>query len=205
MKTKAQKKENIDALAKALPGASITIFTTFARGGEQGLSVAQLQELKRALRQADGEYVVAKKTLIDKAMQELKYDGIDVFGMDGSMGLVLAHGDVYAIAKQLYQFAKANPALKLFAAWTDGHAMSQEQLIEMATLPSRDELIARLLGMLQYPVKSLAIVLDQVAKGKGAAAPAEAPAPAPVEVAAEAPVAEPAAEAAAPAEEVATS
>ncbi|MCC6404856.1 MAG: 50S ribosomal protein L10 [Candidatus Yanofskybacteria bacterium] len=205
MKTKAQKKENIDALAKALPGASITIFTTFARGGEQGLSVAQLQELKRALRQADGEYVVAKKTLIDKAMQELKYDGIDVFGMDGSMGLVLAHGDVYAIAKQLYQFAKANPALKLFAAWTDGHAMSQEQLIEMATLPSRDELIARLLGMLQYPVKSLAIVLDQVAKGKGAAAPAEAPAPAPVEVAAEAPVAEPVAEAAAPAEEVATS
>lgn len=203
MKTKAQKKENIDALAKALPGASITIFTTFARGGEQGLSVAQLQELKRALRQADGEYVVAKKTLIDKAMQELKYDGIDVFGMDGSMGLVLAHGDVYAIAKQLYQFAKANPALKLFAAWTDGHAMSQEQLIEMATLPSRDELIARLLGMLQYPVKSLAIVLDQVAKGKGAAAPAEAPAP--VEVAAEAPVAEPVAEAAAPAEEVATS
>ncbi|MCC6934346.1 MAG: 50S ribosomal protein L10 [Candidatus Yanofskybacteria bacterium] len=210
MKTKVQKKESIDALATTLPDASITIFTTFARGGEQGLSVAQLQELKRALRSVESEYVVAKKTLVDKALQQLKYDGVDVFGMDGSMGLVLAHGDVYAAAKQLYQFAKANPALKLFAAWTDGHAISLAELTDMATLPSREELIARLLGMLQYPVKSLAIVLDQVAKNKTAAAPAapEAPAPAAepvVEPAAEPTVTEPAAEAAAPAEEVATS
>jgi large subunit ribosomal protein L10 len=166
MKTKAQKKESLDALEKALPGASITIFTTFARAGEPGLSVAQLQELKRALRGTQGEYVVAKKTLVEKALQGLKYDGIDVFGMDGSVGLVLGHGDVFAIAKSLYAFAKANPALKLFAAWTDGHAMTKAELIDMATLPSRDELLARLLGMLQAPVRGLAVVLDQVAKQK---------------------------------------
>jgi len=168
MKTKAQKKENIDALAKALPGASITIFTTFARAGEPGLSVAQMQELKRSLRASGGQYLAVKKTLVEKALQDAKYDGIDVFSMDGSMGLVLGSGDVYAVAKTLYQFAKANPALRLFAAWTDGHALTKEELTDMATLPSRDELIARLLGMLQYPVKSLAIVLDQIAKQKTA-------------------------------------
>lgn len=168
VKTKAQKKESIDNLAGVLPGSTITIFTTFARAGEPGLSVAQLQQLKRVLRQSEGEYVVAKKTLIDKTLHDLKYDGVDVFGMDGSMGLVLAHGDAFAVAKQLYQFARANPALKLFVAWMDGHALSHEELIDMATLPSRDELLARLLGMFKYPLSSLAVVLGQVAKQKPA-------------------------------------
>ena len=118
MKTKEQKKSAVDALANELPGSTITIFTTFARKGEKGLSVAQLQKLKRALRASQGEYVVAKKTLVEKALEQVKYDGIDVYGMEGSMGVVLGHGDVYAIAKQLYQFAKENKALQLFAAWT---------------------------------------------------------------------------------------
>lgn len=168
MKTKAQKKESIDALAKALPSSTITIFTTFARAGEPGLTVAKLQELKRALKASEGEYMVAKKTLVQKAIEDLKYDGLDVFSMDGSMGLVVAHGDAYAVAKALYQFAKANPALKLFGAWTDGHALSQAELIDMAVLPSREELIARLLGMMKYPLSSLAVVLDQVAKQRTA-------------------------------------
>ena len=168
MKTKAQKKESIDALEASLPGATITVFTTFARTGEAGLSVAKMEELKRSLRTAEGEYVVAKKTLIDKAMHDLKYDGVDVFGMEGSMGLVLGHGDVFAVSKALYQFAKANPSLKLYAAWTDGHALTNAELVDMATLPTRDELLARLAGMLTYPLSSLAVVLGQVAKQKTA-------------------------------------
>jgi len=168
MKTKAQKKESIDALAKQLPDSTMTVFTTFARAGEPGLSVGQMETLKRALREVDGEYVVAKKTLVDKTLTDLKYDGVDIFGMDGSMGLVLARGDAYAIAKVLYKFAKENPALKMYAAWMDGHLVSHAELIDIATLPSRDELIARLLGMLKYPLSSLAVVLNQVAKQKSA-------------------------------------
>ena len=168
MKTKAQKKERIDALEKALPATTITIFTTFARAGEPGLSVKQLQDLKRALRTTDGEYTVAKKTLIDKALSDLKYEGVDVFGMDGSMGLVLGHGDINAVTKALYQFAKTNPALKLFVAWSDGHLVAHDQLIDIATLPSREELLARLAGMLKYPLSSLAVVLNQVALQKTA-------------------------------------
>ena len=170
MKTKSQKKEAIDALAKELPGATITIFTTFARAGEPGLSVGQMQELKRALRQTDGEYVVAKKTLVGKALEEVKYDGIDANAMEGSVGVVLGHGDGYALAKALYQFAKVNKALQLLAAWMDGHALTHEQLMEMATLPGRNELLASLLGMLKYPLSSLAVVLGQVAKKKEATA-----------------------------------
>src|ERR1043166_10249460 len=135
MKTKAQKKTAVEALAKELPESTITVFTTFARKGEKGLSVAQLQQLKRALRANEGEYVVAKKTLVEKALEQLKYDGVDLYGMEGSMGVVLSHGDAYAVTKQLYQFAKANPALKLFTAWMDGHLVSNEDVMAMATLP----------------------------------------------------------------------
>lgn len=166
MKTKAQKKSAVDALANELPGATITIFTTFARKGEQGLSVAQMQQLKRALRKSEGEYLVAKKTLVEKALEQVKYDGIDVYGMSGSMGVVLGHGDAYVVVKELYKFAKENKALQFFAGWTDGHAISREELLAMATLPSRDELLARLLGMIKYPLSSLAVVLGQVAKQK---------------------------------------
>ena len=170
MKTKEQKKEAVDVLAHDVPGASITIFTTFARAGEPGLTVAQMQELKRALRTLESEYVVAKKTLVGKTLERLKYDGIDVPSMEGSVGLVLGHGDVYAVAKALYMFAKTNKALQLLSAWTDGHALSRAELLEMATLPGRDELLARLLGMLTYPLSSLAIVLNQVVKQKEVAA-----------------------------------
>jgi large subunit ribosomal protein L10 len=169
MKTKAQKKEVMDSLANSLPASTITIFTTFARKGEQGLSVAQLQQLKRALRATESEYLVTKKTLVEKALGQLKYDGVDVYGMEGSMGLVLSHGDVYAAAKELYKFAKDNKALVLFGAWTDGHFVSHDDLIAMATLPTRDELLARLLGMLKYPMSSLAVVLNEVAKKKAGA------------------------------------
>jgi large subunit ribosomal protein L10 len=168
MKTKIQKKEAIDALANELPGATITIFTTFARKGEQGLSVSALQQLKRALRKSEGEYVVAKKTLVEKALEQLKYDGVDIYAMEGSMGLVLGHGDAYVTAKDLYTFAKTNKALQMFGAWMDGRFISQEEILAMATLPTRDELIARLLGMLKYPLSSLAVVLNQVAQQKGA-------------------------------------
>ena len=169
MKTKAQKKEAVDSLANALPISTITIFTTFARKGEEGLSVAQMQQLKRALRGAESEYLVAKKTLIEKTLGQLKYDGVDVYGMEGSMGLVLSHGNAYATAKELYKFAKENKALVLFGAWMDGHFVSKDELMAMATLPGRDELLARLLGMLKYPLSSLAIVLNEVAKTKALA------------------------------------
>jgi large subunit ribosomal protein L10 len=175
MKSKAQKQEAIDRLEKALPGASITIFTTFSRAGEQGLSVAQMQELKRSLRDSESEYVVTKKTLLTKALEDLKYDGIDAYGMDGSIGLVIGHGDIYAVAKAAHQFAKANPALKLFAAWSDGHVMTTEEVTEIAIMPSKDELIVRLMGMLTYPLKSLAIVLNQIAEARPAEVAPAAP------------------------------
>lgn len=167
MKTKSQKQAELRSLLEKLPAATISIFTTFAREGEKGLSVAQMQELKRALRKLGSEYLVAKKSLVDIAAKELKYDGLDVFSaLQGSVGIVIGRDDAYAIAKSLYEFAKKNQALKYFGAFYDGKFIDPEAFAEMATMPTREQLLAQLFGMMQYPLTALAIVLDQISNKK---------------------------------------
>lgn len=178
MKTRTQKATELSLLKEKLPKATIRIFTTFARDGEKGLSVAEMQKLKRALRKIGAEFLIAKKNLVAIASSDLQYDGVDVFSMNGSVGIALAEGDQYAAAREVYKFAKEHEALKLYSAWGDGY-ITPELLAEMATMPTREELVVRLLGMLQYPIRSLAMVLQQIAD-KQPAAPAPAPVAEPV-------------------------
>lgn len=170
MKSKVQKKEELKALEAKLPKSTVTIFTTFAREGEKGLSVSQVQELKRVLRQLHAEYSTAKKTLLEIALKDLKYDGLDVYGMAGSIGLVTGSGDAYATAKKMYEFAKKNPALQFFGALVEGKFVDKAQVTLMATLPSREVLLSRLFGMMKSPLQSLAFVLNEVGKQKSAVA-----------------------------------
>ncbi len=166
MKSKTKKREELQKLEQKLPKSEIVIFTTFSRAGEKGLSVAQMQELKRTLRAMKTDYVITKKNLVNIAVKDLKYDGVDVHGMNGSIGIALsppAGGeDGYVVAKKIYEFAKKNPALQFFGAWFDGKFMPVEAFREMALMPSREELLARLAGMLRYPLTGLAIVLKLV-------------------------------------------
>jgi large subunit ribosomal protein L10 len=183
MKTKLQKKDELKSLLEKLPKATITIFTTFARAGEKGLSVAQMQELKRAMRVLGSEYLIAKKSLVDIAAKELNYDGLDIYStMQGSIGVVIGppsheasegqgRGDAYALAKKVYEFAKKNQALKYFGAFYDGKFIDQSHFIEMAIMPSREVLLAQLFGMMQYPLTELAIVLKAIGDAKTAPAP----------------------------------
>lgn len=164
MKSRTQKNKEVAELKKKLPQSSITVFSSFYKAGEKGLSVAQMTELKKILRQVDAEYFVSKKTLIDVALKNLKYDGADVFSIDGSVGLVLGSGDSYAIAKKLYEFAKKNTALQFFGALLGDSFIDKEQFIEMAKMPSRETLLARLFGMMKYPISGLAIVLGEISK-----------------------------------------
>ncbi len=171
MKSKAQKKEELAGLKKKLSKSKITIFTSFAREGGKGLNVSGMRALKKDLRAADSEYVVGKKTLLNKVLAEDKKD-IDVFQYPGSIGIVFGYGDEMAIAKSVYNFARKNPAMKYFGAlWnpsaTSGQAsifMDLTEFAEFAKLPVREVLIARLLGMIKYPLSALAATLHQIAE-----------------------------------------
>ncbi len=202
MKSKTQKKEELKQLKEKIPNSKIVVFTTFSKEGEKGLSVSQMTELKRALRELDSEYIIVKKSLTDLAVKNLqKSDGeddLDVFGMNGSIGLTLGKGDdYYAVARKLYEFSKKNPALQFFGALlhpdhakistgkpvrpAQGKQSSEEQarstgsgqafigleaFLEIAKMPSKEILIARLLGMMKYPISGLYITLSEVAKQK---------------------------------------
>lgn len=177
MKNKVQKKEELKMLEEKFPKTKMSIFTTFARGGEKGLSVAQSQELKRALRSVGSEYLVTKKSLIEIALRDLKYDGLDVYSMQGSVGVILGNEDTYAIAKKLHEFAKKNPALKFFGGFADGVFLSKEMIVEMALMPSREASLARLFGMMKYPITSLAMVMKQIADKQSEGTPVVEAAP----------------------------
>ncbi len=173
MKSKTKKIDELKSLEQKLPSSAITVISSFSRAGEKGLSVAQMSELKRLLRSVGAEYVVTKKTLIDRAIRDLKLDGLDIFGVDGSVGLVVGQKtdaiDGYAIAKKIYEFSKKNQALQFFGAFFDGTFIDKEKFLEMAKMPSREMLLARLFGMLKYPVAGFYLVLNEVAKKKESA------------------------------------
>ncbi len=165
MKSKEQKKKELAGLKDKLAKAKIMIFTTFARAGEKGLAVSGMRELKKGLRAADSEYVVGKKTLLSKVLAEDKKN-VDVFQYQGSMGMVFGYSDEAATAKSIYNFARKNPAMKYFGAIWNGKFMDLAEFTEFAKLPAREVLIARLLGMLNYPLSALAATLNQIAQKK---------------------------------------
>lgn len=172
MKPKSQKKVELKKLKEKLPKSKITIFTTFSRAGEKGLSVSQMSELKRALRAMDAEFFVTKKTLMELALKDSNPpaggDGVNVYSMGGSVGLVLGNGDAFEISKKLYEFAKKNKALQFFGAIFESHFVDKNGFMEIAMMPSKEVLIGRLLGMLTYPMRGLAVALNEVAKKKEA-------------------------------------
>ena len=177
MKSRTQKSKELKNLEAKLPSSKITIFTSFspsthstssgqAKSGEKGLSVAQMTELKRLLRGIKSEYFVTKKTLMDLALKNKKYDGLDVYKMEGSVGLIIGNEDPYIIAKKVYEFSKKNQALHFWGSILDGKFTGKEGFLEIARMPSKEVLIGRLLGMLTYPMRGLAVVLSEAAKQK---------------------------------------
>ena len=177
MKSRSKKIEELKAIKKKIPNLEMVVFTAFSKAGEKGLSVSQMTELKRTLKALNSEYLVAKKSLIDLALRGLNLqaggDGINIFGLDGSIGLVLGQSaseagkdSHYALAKKLYEFSKKNPSLRFFGALVNGSFIDTDKFMEIAKMPSREVLIGRLVGMLIYPIRGLAVALSEVAKIK---------------------------------------
>ena len=168
MKSFKQKKEELEDLKEKLPKSLITIFTTFSKAGEKGLSVGQMTELRRLLKGLNSKLVVTKKTLIDLALKAAGKD-VDVRQMSGSIGLVLGNDDPYAVSKKLYEFSRKNQALHFWGALIDKGFINVEEFLEMAKMPSREALLARLFGMMKYPVTGLCIVLSEITKKQSSA------------------------------------
>ena len=176
----------------------------------RGITVDQDVRLRRELREAGVVYKVYKNTMLHRAFEGTDYDQLDKH-LEGPTAVAFGVDDETAPARVLNKFAKEIEALEFKGAVVGGTYYDVDGIKELAKIPSRDELISKLLGSLQSPITNLARVLNQIAENgggseAGADAAEEAPAEeaateAPAEEAAEAPAEEAAAEA--PAEEAA--
>ena len=181
----------VDEISGVINGAQSVVVVDY-----RGLTVAEDTQLRKQLREAGVSYKVYKNTLVSRAVEGTEFESLrDV--LEGPSAFAVSTTDATAPARILAKFAKTAKALEIKAGVVEGTYYDAEGMKAIAEVPSREELLSKLLGSLQSPVTNLARVLNQIAEKGGAADAAVEAAPAE-----EAPVAEEA-PAEAPAEEVA--
>lgn len=166
----------------------------------RGLTVAEDTQLRRELREAGVTYKVYKNTMMNFAFKDTDFESLsDV--LEGPNAIAISKEDATAPARVLAKFAKNAPALEIKAGVVEGTYYDADGMKAIASVPSREELLSKLLGSIQSPIANFARVLKQIAENGGAGdAVADAPAEAEEAKAEEAPAEEAKAEEA-PAEE----
>jgi large subunit ribosomal protein L10 len=152
--TRADKELELGQLASALKGTDSAVLVDY-----KGLNVPQVTELRRQLRTAKASYKVVKNTLAKRAIKGTRFEALESFFV-GTTGVAYTAGDPVALAKTLTAFVKTAPALKIKAAVVQGRAIKPAEVGELAALPGRPELYAKLLFVLQAPLVQIVSVLN---------------------------------------------
>ncbi len=130
----------------------------------RGLTVKQIQELRRAIREADGSMKVYKNTIMHLALQQEEQPTLDGI-LAGPSAFVFAGSDVAASAKVIRDFAKENEALEIKGGLMDGAALSPAEVQAIASLPSREEIIGQIAGAISGIARGLATTINGVPRG----------------------------------------
>jgi len=151
--TRASKVEELQDLERAFSGTESAVVVDF-----KGLKVPEVTELRRQVRAARGQYKVVKNTLAKRALKGSAFEPLSEHFV-GTTAIAYAGEDPVALAKVLTTFAKATPALKIKAAVVQGRAIQAGEVGELATMPGKPELYAKLLFLLQAPMVQIVSVL----------------------------------------------
>jgi large subunit ribosomal protein L10 len=154
MLTRAQKQEQIESLKGTLAPANGLFVMDFT-----GLSVAEVTELRRRVREAKGGYRVVRNTLARIALAETPHRALSDL-LSGPAAVAYTEADAVTLAKTLAEFAKTHEKLQFRGGLVEGQFLDAAQARQVAALPSKQELVARLLFVLQSPVRRLVTVLD---------------------------------------------
>jgi large subunit ribosomal protein L10 len=153
-KKRAQKQTEVEQLRQDLLRVSSLVLTNF-----QGLTVQQDTELRRAIQSAGGKYCVVKNTLARIASQGTPAETL-LKQLKGVNSIAFTEGDPVALTKVLTKYAKDNPSFSFRAGIVEGRVLSVEEFQALAALPSREEVFAKLLGLLQAPAQRLVSLLS---------------------------------------------
>ena len=157
----------VQAIVEDLTDAQSAVIVNYC-----GLTVAQDTELRKQLREAGVIYKVCKNTMMKRAFEGTDFAQLDEY-LEGPNAIAISKEDATAPARILYKFAQDAPALELKGGVVEGTAYDVAGISELAKIPSRDELLSKLLGSLQSPITNFARVIKQIAEQGGEAAPAE--------------------------------
>ena len=171
MKTREQKAQEVSELNEQIGKASNAFLIDF-----KGITVPQVTELRRQVRQTNSGYVVVKNTLALIALKDSPIINMKEH-FSGPTAIAFNSTDAVVLAKALTRFAKDVPAVQFKGALLNGQVVPASEIQIIASLPSREELVAKLLYMLQSPIRglvtvlqanirNLTVVIDQIAKQK---------------------------------------
>ena len=158
-----QKEEEVKKLAEKMKNSSLILLADY-----RGINVADVTELRKKLREANGSYNVIKNNITRRALAECNLEGLDE-ALVGPTAVITAEESYLDSLKAIYEYSKENDFYKIKAGVIDGKVVSSEELVTLAKLPSRETLIAQLAGALLGNISKLAAALDQVAKQKESA------------------------------------
>ena len=152
--TKADKQAELEQIEKALKGSESAILVDY-----KGMNVPQATELRRQLRTAKAGYKVVKNTIARRAIKGTAYESLDKL-FAGTTALAFTSTDPVLLAKTLTTFAKTTPTLQIKGALIQGNAISPAEVGQLASLPGKPELYAKLLFVLQAPMVQIVSVLN---------------------------------------------
>ena len=169
--TKEQKKLILEGLNERVKKQTTIIIVDFT-----GLKAAESFDLRESLKKVNAELKVAKKTLIQLALKNNNLDK-NIREMSGEIGLVFGYQDEILPAKVVYDFSKKNEKLKILGGFFENKFQEAEKFIELAKLPSKEELLGKLVGSisspltgfvrsLQYNLKGLIFALNAIKENK---------------------------------------
>ena len=162
MKKKADKQKETEALREDLAKVSTVILTTF-----QGITVEQDTKLRRAVESAGGKYRVVKNTLAERAGKGTPAEPL-LQNLSGTNSIAYTAADPVALAKVLTKVAKDVPAFRFRAGVLEGRVLSIDEIQQLAQMPSKEELIGKIMFLLLAPAQRIAAALAGVSRNLAA-------------------------------------
>jgi large subunit ribosomal protein L10 len=156
--TKAKKTEQVEKLSADLKNVSNAVVATYSK-----LTVAQDYELRKALRGAGAKYRVVKNTLAERAAKGTKVEEA-LKNLAGVTSIAYTTGDPVAMAKALTKYAKDTPEFTFKVGVVEGRVISIKEIQALATMPSKEELMSKLLFLMNAPAQRLVTVMNAVGR-----------------------------------------
>ncbi|MCO4345714.1 50S ribosomal protein L10 [Staphylococcus agnetis] len=154
------KKQHVDEISEQLKSSVSTVFVDY-----RGLTVAEVTELRKQLREAGVQYKVYKNTMLRRAAEKAGIEGLDEY-LAGPTAVAFTTEDVVAPAKVIAGFAKEHEALEIKTGVMEGSVISAEQVKTVGSLPSHEGLVSMLLSVLQAPMRNFAYAVKAVGESK---------------------------------------